>query len=104
MTKILTDYRGFPVRFTEERLIHILDNPEMAMLEDRIEETLQHPKQVRKSNTDNQVILNYRYYLNTLMGDKWLCAVTKYLDNDAFLLTAYLTNRIKQGELLWPLT
>jgi hypothetical protein len=38
------------------------------------------------------------------MGDKWLCVVTKYLDNDAFLLTAYLTNRIKQGELLWPLT
>ena len=76
----------------------------MAMLEDRIKETLQHPEQVRKSNTDNQVILNYRYYLNTLMGDKWLCAVTKYFDNDAFLLTAYLTNRIKQGELLWPLT
>lgn len=104
MTKILTDYRGFPVRLTEERLIHILDYPEMAMLEDKIEETLQHPEQVRKSNTDNQVILNYRYYLNTLMGDKWLCVVTKYLDHDAFLLTAYLTNRIKQGELLWPLT
>ena len=104
MTKILTDYRGLPVRLTEERLIHILGHPEMAMLKDRIEETLQHPEQVRKSNTDNQVILNYRYYLNTLMGDKWLCAVTKYLDNDAFLLTAYLTNRIKQGELLWPLT
>lgn len=104
MTKILTDYRDFPVRLTEERLIHILDHPEMAMLEDRIEETLQHPEQVRKSNTDNQVILNYRYYFNTLIGDKWLCVVTKYFDNDAFLLTAYLSNRIKQGELLWPLT
>jgi len=70
MTKILTDYRGFPVRLTEEKLIHILDHPEMAMLENRIAETLQYPEQVRKSNTDNQVILNYRYYLNTLMGDK----------------------------------
>jgi len=101
MTKILTDYRGFPVR---KRLLHILDHTEMAVLKDRIEETLQYPEQVRKSNTDNQVILNYRYYLNTLMGNKWLCVVTKYLDKDAFLLTAYLTNRIKQGELLWPLT
>ena len=40
MTKILTDYRGFPVRLTEEKLIHILDHPEMAMLENRIAETL----------------------------------------------------------------
>ncbi len=76
----------------------------MAMLKDRIEKTLQYPEQVRKSNTDHQVILSYRYYLNTLMGDKWLCVVTKCLDNDAFLLTAYLTNRIKPGELLWPRT
>jgi hypothetical protein len=104
MSKVLIDYQSLPVRLTEERLIHILGHPEMAMLKDRIEETLQHPERVKKSNTDNQVILNYRYYLNTLIGDKWLCVVTKYLDNNAFLLTAYLTNRIKQGELLWPLT
>lgn len=104
MKKILTDYRGYPVRLTEERLRHILEHPEMAMLQDKIEETLQAPEQVRASNTDYQVILNYRYYFNTLVGDKWLCVVAKYSDNDAFLLTAYLTNRIKSGQLLWPLT
>jgi len=62
MIKRLTNYRGFPVRLTEERLIHILGHPEMATLQERIEETLQHPEQIRKSNTDSQVILNYRYY------------------------------------------
>jgi len=104
MNKTLADYQGYPVRLTEERLRHILDHPEMAILQDKIEETLKYPEQVRASNTDYQVILNYRYYFNTLVGDKWLCVVVKYLDNDAFLLTAYLTNRIKSGELLWPLT
>jgi hypothetical protein len=66
MKKILTDYRGYLVRLTEERLRHILEHPEMAMLQDKIEETLQAPEQVRASNTDYQVILNYRYYFNTL--------------------------------------
>ena len=36
------------------------------------------------------------------MGDKWLCAVVRYADNDAFVLTAYLTDRPKKGERIWP--
>jgi len=31
-----------------------------------------------------------------------LCVVVKTFDADAFVLTAYLTDRIKEGEVLWP--
>jgi len=46
--------------------------------------------------------MNYRYYYRTIVGDKWLCVVVKYLVEDAFVLTAYLTDKPKRGMKLWP--
>jgi hypothetical protein len=37
-----------------------------------------------------------------LVGGKWLCVVVKYEENDAFVVTAYLTDKPKAGEDLWP--
>ncbi|MGB3533082.1 MAG: hypothetical protein WBA13_06145 [Microcoleaceae cyanobacterium] len=99
--KRLTDYQGHLVRLTEERLTHILQHPELANMEDEIEITLQHPQQVRRSRTDETVLISYRYYTGTLIGDKWLCIIVKYLENDAFVLTAYFTDKIKKGEQVW---
>jgi len=48
--------------------------------------------------------LNYRYYYSTKVGDKWLCVVVKYAAEDAFVLTAYLTDKPKKGVQLWPST
>ncbi len=99
--KLLTDYQGLQIRLTDERLTHILNHPELANMEFAISETLQNPEQVRVSRTDKSVILYYRYYTQTVVKDKWLCVVVKNLINDAFILTAYLTDRIKKGEILW---
>ena len=44
----------------------------------------------------------YEYYAETIVGGKWLCAVVKYDETDAFIVTAYLTNKPKTGEDLWP--
>ena len=71
-------------------------------METAIQETLAHPQFVRKSRTDNTVYLSYRFREATLVGDKWLCVVTKYVEDDAFIITAYLTDKLKQGEQLWP--
>lgn len=35
-------------------------------------------------------------------GGKPLCVVVKILIDDAFVVTAYLTDRVKKGTLLWP--
>ena len=95
------DYSGRAVRLTDERLRHILAHPEMTDLESEVEATLQAPQKVIQSRTDESVALCYRYYRETIVGDKWLCVVVKYMDDDAFIITAYLTDTVKQGDLLW---
>ncbi len=100
--KTLRDFQDRPVRLTDERLAHILDHPEMASLEGALVETLAHPSLVIQSRSDSSATLSYRYYLGTQVGDKWLCVVVKYSTDDAFVLTAYLTNQPKKGEQLWP--
>jgi hypothetical protein len=99
--KILVDYQGRPVRLTDERRQHILEHPEMAGMESALVETLRDPQLVIGSPADETATLNYRYYLHTLVGGKWLCVVVKYSDADAFVLTAYLTDKPKRGEVLW---
>lgn len=97
----LTDYQNRPVRLTDERLAHILNHPEMVSMETAIIETLQHPQLVRKSKSDDAVNLLYRFYTQTAIGDKWLCVVVKYSPTDAFIITAYFTDKPKKGVDLW---
>ncbi len=100
--KILVDYQGRGLRLTDERLRHILEHPEMANMNAAIEETLHEPQLVIRSRADETANLNYRFYYGTKVGDKWLCVVVKYAMDDAFVLTAYLTDKPKKGEQLWP--
>lgn len=99
--KILKDYRRLAIRLTDERLTHILEHPEMAGLKDAITETLANPERVVQSISDEQARLYYRFYTGTHAGDKYLCIVVKVKEDDAFVLTAYLTDTVKKGEILW---
>lgn len=99
--KVFTDYQGTPVRLTDERLAHIVEHPEMTNMLNALEETLRHPQLVIRSNADASANLNDRYYYGTLVGDKWLCAAVKYGSEDAFVLTAYRTDKPRKGEQLW---
>lgn len=100
--QILTDYEGRKIRLTEERWQHILSHPEMKDLSPLIPQTLIQPEIVRQSNTDDTVYLYYCYQTQTIVGEKWLCVVVKILDNDAFIITAYLTDRLKKGKQICP--
>ena len=100
--KILHDHQGLAIRLTDERLAHILEHPEMVGLQAVLEETLARPEQVVESLSDPQACLYYRYYVGTRVGDKYLCVVVKVDHDDAFVLTAYLTDTIKKGRQLWP--
>jgi hypothetical protein len=100
--RVLRDFQGLAVRLTEERLRHILEHPEMARMEAAIEETLRRPERIVQSMSDDAARLYYRFYVRTMVGGKFLCVVVKTVDEDAFLLTAYLTDRIKRGVVLWP--
>lgn len=100
--KLLTDCFDRTVRLTDERLAHIVEHPEMKELEAAIERVLLRPQLVRRSRSDEAVKLFYEYYAQTSVGGKWLCVVVKYDETDAFVVTAYLTDKPKAGEDLWP--
>ncbi len=99
--KIFSDYHGQKIRLTEERRKHILEHPEMKGMLRHIEETLFKPQRVIQSVSDKGANLYYRFYIGTKVGDKYLCVVVKTVNKDAFVLTAYLTDSIKKGELIW---
>ena len=60
-------------------------------------------RKVRRSRSDAAVHLFYQSYAQTMVGGKWLCVVVKYAESDAFVVTAYLTDKPKAGEDLWPI-
>lgn len=99
---VYLDYEGRRVRLTEDRLAHILEHPEMIGMRPKIAETLANPERVVESLSDAQARLYYRFYFGTKVGNKHLCVVVKVLDADAFVVTAYLTDKVKRGRVLWP--
>ena len=90
------------IRLTEERQLHLQTaHPEMTDAIPRIAETLASPDNVIRSRTDETAELFYRYYQSTPVTSKFLCTVVKVLEDDNFIITAYYTDTIKQGERLW---
>lgn len=101
--KAIQDCFGYAVRLTDERMAHILEHPEMSGMGAEIERVLTAPQTVRRSRSDAAVRLFYEFYAQTIVGGKWLCVVVKYLEDDAFVVTAYLTDKPKTGDILWPI-
>jgi hypothetical protein len=100
--KTLLDFEGTAIRLTDERAAHILEHPEMRGMEAEIERILVEPETVVESISDPMAHLYYRYCPETSVGAKYLCVVVKIARQDAFILTAYLTDGIKKGKQLWP--
>ena len=89
---------GFSVRTTRDYWALIESkHPEVAGRQLAVEECLREPDQIRHSKQDNAVYLFYRSY-----PPHHLCAVVKRLNDDGFVITCYLTDKIKEGEKIWP--
>lgn len=72
-------------------------HPVLLGREQAIEETLSAPDEVRRSRSDPDVVLFYR----AVTPGRWMCAVAKQLDGEGFLVTAYPTDTVKEGERIW---
>jgi hypothetical protein len=97
------DYAGRQIRLTDERMEHIVtEHPEMVALLAIAEQTLAEPERVVTSLSGPDSILYYRSYTATVVGDKLACIVVKSIDHDPFILTAYFTDRVKKGDVIWP--
>jgi hypothetical protein len=91
---------GFRVRVTRVRwdLIATIKHPSMAGQESHVRAALENPDEVRQSRTDSQVLLFYK----AEMTRRWVCGVAKQAGAEAFLVTAYRTDAIKEGTRVWP--
>lgn len=54
---------------------------------------------IKASAYDETVIIYYKE--SEIKGYKFLAIVVKVLNGEGFILTAYKTNNIKEGRLLW---
>lgn len=96
----ISDYRGHQVELTQERWQHIVtEHPEIRGFRKRLPEILSQPDLVKRSKKDKEVLLYYRYYPD-IFGGKYLLAVAK-IQRRSFLLTYYVTDRIKEGDVIW---
>lgn len=91
---------GFRVRVTRSNweLIINIKHPAMTGREEEVKETLEHPEEIRLSRSDQNVYLFYR----TERVGRWVCAVSKKLEEEGFLITAYPTDAVKEGVRVWP--
>ncbi len=89
---------GFTVHCTRTYWEFIVErkHPVLRGCEKEIERVLADPDEVRRSRRDSAVLLFYRG------GDpRWLCAVARRENEAGFLITAYPTDAIKAGEVIW---
>jgi hypothetical protein len=91
---------GFRVRVTRAywSLITTVKHPAMAGRENDVKKVLTMPNEIRRSRSDLAVFLFYR----SERTGRWLCAVARQSNGEGFLITAYPTDAVKEGERVWP--
>ena len=93
----VTSSLGKTIRVTEEHWQRIVTtkHPVMAGQEELVKKALTAPDKVRRSRKDQSVFLQY-----AKADGRYGCVVVKHLNGDGFVVTAYLTDRIKIGDPL----
>jgi hypothetical protein len=79
-------------------MIATVKHPVMSGREAGVKLALENPDEARQSRTDPEVLLFYK----AEAAKRWTCAVVKRTNDDAFLVTAYPTDAIKEGDRVWP--
>lgn len=70
-------------------------HPVMKNKQDIVKSVLQSPDEIRQSKIDKEVFLYYKQY------DKLYCTVVKHTGTEGFLITAYPTDKVKEGDVVW---
>ena len=94
----VNSYMGKMIRTTQSHwdLISKLKHPEIEGKEAEVKQCLSNPLEIRKSSEDPDVYLYYASYMTY-----YICVVTRHLNGDGFIITAYITDKIKEGETVW---
>jgi hypothetical protein len=100
MINVVVSRNGISVRLTDERWSHIVEeHNELAGLRYEVLETVADPERVLAGGSGEQLAV--REY----EPGKWLVVVYRELQEDGFIITAFLTRRItslNRRRQLWP--
>jgi hypothetical protein len=90
---------GFTVYVKKKtwEIIVTIKHPVMAGQEREVERVLGEPEEIRSSRRGEEIYLFYRQ----VREKRWTCAVVKRTNGEGFLITAYPTDKIKEGETIW---
>ncbi|MGC8578650.1 MAG: DUF4258 domain-containing protein [bacterium] len=85
------------VRTTVEywKYLITIKHPIMKGKEEIIKAVLRMPDEIRQSKIDKNVFLYYKWL------DKLYCVVVKHAEVEGFIITAYITDKVKEGALIW---
>ena len=89
------------IRLDKEKWNHVLEHPEMKSQINRIKETVINPDLVRESTYEPSIWLFYKLYTDTPVTRKYLLVVTKIINEEGFIVTAFFTDKVKKGGLVW---
>ncbi len=81
---------------------NIISKIKHPIMKDRLSDVvncLMNPDEIRISKTDAEVYLFYQL----VKEGRFICAVVKHVEYNAFLITAYPTNNIKEGSIVWKI-
>lgn len=78
-----------------EKIVTI-KHPVITGKEKEVQKTLQSPEIIRVSNSDEKVFLYYRKH-----GKNYLCVVARHQNGKGYIITVYMTNKIKEGKIIW---
>lgn len=86
------------IRITENHWNFIVHHKhlEIAGMESEVQESLINPDIVRVSQDDEDVLLYYKK-----IQKLFVCVVCRHLNGDGFVITCYLTDKIKEGKNIW---
>ncbi len=89
---------GRTIRLTRRYWLKIVrdKHPVMRGKEQHVQKALAEPVEVRRSKSDPAVHLYYRRY-----GQRFICVVARHQNGDGFVITTYISDNIKEGEIVW---
>ncbi len=93
MKETVTSVNGIAIRLTDERWAHITEeHSELAAMRFKVLETIAEPNVIYEGNDRENLAIR------EIETGKFLVAVSRELQTDGFIITAFLTRRVKSLE------
>lgn len=89
--KLITATKGY------WNIIVNIKHPSVRGREHEVKETLGNPDYIRQNYNDKNIHLFYKRNKKI-----YLCVVVRHLNGRGFIITVYLTNKIREGKQIWP--